>query len=246
MQPVDPVASGRSVAAVAFCPHPPVLVPALAGSAATEVADLLAAADQVVARLVAMASSVVVVGGGPRTARYPTTAPGLLGEFGGLAADGLARKDYAEDGELPLSLAVGRWLLERAHPDLTAVSLLGLSERAAASPALAIEGEVGLLVMGDGSARRGLKAPGYLDDRAVGFDDAVRRALGTGDAAGLAGLDAVAAADLLVAGAASWRAVGAALAGSTWSAELTYDSDPFGVQYFVAYWRPGDAATFAQ
>jgi len=38
-----------------------------------------------------------------------------------------------------------------------------------------------LLVMGDGSARRSLRAPGYLDTRAAAFDAEVERTIRTGE-----------------------------------------------------------------
>ena len=67
--------------------------------------------------------------------------------------------------------------------------------------------------MADGSARRGVKAPGYLDDAAAPFDAAVATALADGDAAALAALDPAEGERLLAAGVPVWRAVGAALAG---------------------------------
>jgi hypothetical protein len=90
--------------------------------------------------------------------------------------------------------------------------------------------------MGDGSARRTLKAPGYLDDAAGPFDAAVAAALAAGDAAALARLDLAEGERLLAAGAPSWRAVGAALSGRTFTARLHYDDAPFGVGYLVADW----------
>ena len=96
-----------------------------------------------------------------------------------------------------------------------------------------------LLVLGDGSTRRGDKAPGYLDDRAFPFDDAIAAALPTGDAAALAALDADLAADLMVLGATVLRVLGGvALAqGSQPTASLSYRDDPFGVSWFVATWQ---------
>lgn len=92
----------------------------------------------------------------------------------------------------------------------------------------------GLLVMANGSARRTEKAPGHLDERAFGFDEALERALAAGDAAALADLDPVLADDLLAAGARLLRD----LAGlSVVEASLDYADDPFGVRYWVVRWQ---------
>jgi hypothetical protein len=92
--------------------------------------------------------------------------------------------------------------------------------------------------MGDGSACRGVKAPGYDDPRADGYDAAVARALATADAGALLGLDPVLSDQLRVAGRAPWQVLaGAATAtGGRWRGELTYDAAPYGVGYFVASW----------
>jgi hypothetical protein len=99
-----------------------------------------------------------------------------------------------------------------------------------------LPGPLGVLAMGDGSARRTVKAPGYLDEAAVPFDTAVARALAEGDTAALAALDPAEGERLLAAGVPTWRAVGAALAGSAVTARLHLDAAPFGVGYFVADW----------
>ena len=72
-----------------------------------------------------------------------------------------------------------------------------------------LPGPVAVLAVGDGSARRTVKAPGYLDAAAEPFDAAVAAALATGDADALAALDAAEGARLLAAGVPTWRAVGA-------------------------------------
>jgi hypothetical protein len=110
---------------------------------------------------------------------------------------------------------------------------------------------VGLLVMGDGSACRGQKAPGYDDPRAQPYDDGVARALATADAAALRGLDPLLSAELLVAGRAPWHVLASAADGGAggnggsgdggappagWRAALTYYAAPYGVAYFVASW----------
>jgi hypothetical protein len=99
-----------------------------------------------------------------------------------------------------------------------------------------LAGPVALLAIGDGSARRAVKAPGALDEAAAGFDAGVCAALRTGDPAGLAALDPAEGERLLAAGTPTWRAVGAALRGAQFRATLHYDDAPFGVGYLVADW----------
>jgi hypothetical protein len=76
-----------------------------------------------------------------------------------------------------------------------------------------------------------------VDPRAVPFDDAVTAALRSGDPAALRAVDPGLGAALLAAGAPAWRAAGALLAGGHYRAELLYDGAPYGVGYFVAFWR---------
>lgn len=152
---------------------------------------------------------------------------------------------------LPLSLTIGAWLL---HASGWAVPRHGLAVPATVSPEDAAElgaklvvesapgTRLGLLVMGDGSARRTLKAPGGLDERSGPFDATVADALTTGDADALAALDPDLARDLLVAGRASWQVLAGAWAAAGppsagWTSELLYDDAPYGVGYLVAVWE---------
>ena len=99
-------------------------------------------------------------------------------------------------------------------------------------PRLATTTEPSYLVVGNGSARRTEKAPGHFDERAAAYDEELRAALSSGDAtwpdAGLgkgllASLDGISRlAELLPAGV---------------SAQVDYDDDPFGVQYWVMRWE---------
>lgn len=92
-----------------------------------------------------------------------------------------------------------------------------------------------VLVMGDGSARRGEKAPGHLDERAFGFDDRVTTALAAGDPGALRDLDAELAGELLAAGRAAWQVMAAAAPGPA-RVVSTHAEDPFGVLYPVTVW----------
>jgi len=95
------------------CPNPPLLIPQALGAAADDppaelrrVAD--AAALAVAGLLVARPDLIAVVGGAPADHEYGAEASGDLRGFGVRAAVG------AGEPVLPLSLTVGRWLLERA------------------------------------------------------------------------------------------------------------------------------------
>jgi hypothetical protein len=134
---------------------------------------------------------------------------------------------------MPLAHAVGAWLLDEAG---TGEARIGVGPADLADLLASLPGPVAVLVMGDGSARRTVKAPGYLDPAAEPFDAVVATALATGDPSALAELDAAEGARLLAAGVPVWRAVGAALAGHSFAARLHLDAAPFGVGYLVADW----------
>lgn len=219
------------ITGAAFCPHPPLLVPQVARGAAGELAELRAACRAAIGRIAAAGRPLVVVGAAAQPARYPASA---RGSFAGYGVDvevslGVERPGPAE---LPLSLAVGAWLLRDAlGPDHAASGVA-----VAGDEPLDLGPEpVALVVMGDGSARRSLTAPGYLDGRAEDYDAGVAAALRGGRPDDLA-VDPVLGAELLVAGVPAWRAAGRAMAGGAYDAELLYDAAPYGVGYFVATW----------
>lgn len=92
----------------------------------------------------------------------------------------------------------------------------------------------GILAVANGSACRSEKAPGHLDERAAPFDEALGRALHSGDGAALARLDASLAEELWCFDAPVFRAIGPLVDGL--AATVSYDDDPYGVQYWVATW----------
>jgi hypothetical protein len=230
------------VAAV-FCPQPPLLVPGVAAGATDELDDLRAACDAAVAGLLgAGADLLVVVGDAPVVGPYPE------GAWGSLRAYGVPVQVASGEGSptLPLSLTLGRWLLDRRPRPTAPVLLFGVSAdsaparcRALGEALAARAATVAVLVMGDASARRSVKGPGFLDERAEPFDAGVARALADGDVAALAALDPDLAADLLVAGRAPWQVLAGAAAPGPWRGEVTYDAAPYGVTYLVAGWRRG-------
>jgi hypothetical protein len=230
------------IAAATFCPHPPVLVPDIAGSAASELVSLRTACRTAIAAAAAPGRQLVLIGAGPGSAAHPPRSYGSLAGFG-VAGDiclGAPAGDGAPD--LPLSLTVGAWLVHDALGARSGAVGYSVGEDFATSPAatelrtLTRSRDVALLVLGDGSARRSAAAPGYLDDRAGSYDASVTAALAAGDAAALGALDARLGAELLAAGVPAWRAAATVLAGCRYDAQLTYDQAPYGVGYFVARW----------
>jgi hypothetical protein len=236
----------RGVPAVihaAVCPSPPLLAPELTGRADV-LPELRTACAEAVARLLAADPDVVVVAGaGAATATWdPDDRLDLSGYAPVLGTGG-------KPG-LPLAVGLGAMLLDAAghagprvlqavEEQAPPAECLGLG---ASLPGLARR--VGLLAMGDGSARRGVAAPGYLDPRAASFDASVERALREGDMTALMNLDPDLARDLLASGRAAWQVLaGAMSAPGTLGVpvgQVLYADAPLGVGYFVAVLDPPD------
>ncbi|MEV6670616.1 class III extradiol dioxygenase subunit B-like domain-containing protein [Streptomyces sp. NPDC051162] len=232
--------------AAAVCPCPPLLVPEVASGASPELDGLRAACLDAVAVLAAARPDRLVVLGPAGSAgqgAYPEGAAGSFRAFGVEADVRLGQGGPAGDRELPQSLAVAGWLLGRTGWAAAPVEGLGVGATLEAARCLeagrelaAGDERVALLVMGDGSACRTLKAPGYLDDRAEGFDSGAARALGSADITALAALDAELAHELKAAGRAPWQVLAGAGEGAGLKGELLHDDAPYGVGYFVATW----------
>ncbi|WP_020573111.1 class III extradiol dioxygenase subunit B-like domain-containing protein [Actinopolymorpha alba] len=249
--------------AAAICPHPPVLVPALASGAAVGLDAVRSACDDAVGRLLAARpDAIVCVGDAPTEATWDGSAVGSFAAYGvdaraggrhaGTAA-GVRNAVDAGAGEagvrdagrpvLPLALTMGAWLLDRAgyagDREYTGVPRSWSPTRCEelGRRLAARPRRMGFLVLGDGSARRSKWAPGDFDPRAQGLDAGLGASLGSGDLDGLRGLQPDRANELLVAGRAAWQVLTGAAAGSTVEAVLLADEAPYGVGYFVASWR---------
>ena len=113
-------------------------------------------------------------------------------------------------------LAIGRWLLARVGwtSPLLEFDVFAEPVRISAelSQAMNSDERIAALVMGDGSACRSLKAPGYFDQNL--------------------------ATELLAAGGQVWPFAARVVATEPqrWRGELRYRDDPYGVSYFVALW----------
>ncbi|MFF9818078.1 class III extradiol dioxygenase subunit B-like domain-containing protein [Streptomyces sp. NPDC014006] len=231
--------------AAAVCPCPPLLVPEVAAGAAPELdAARAACTDALGVLAAARPDRLVVVGAAEEAGSYPQ---GARGSFRGLGVDVDVTlgegQDAAAGPVLPLSLAVAGWLLGRtgwadAPIEGLAVARTLAPQRCAELGAdLAGRAErIALLVMGDASACRTVKAPGYLDERAAPFDAEVARALGAADVAALRALDARLADELQASGRAPWQVLAGAAGEADLSGALLYEDAPYGVGYLVATW----------
>ncbi|WP_049569488.1 hypothetical protein [Nonomuraea sp. SBT364] len=229
--------------AAAVCPHTPLLVPALAGAGQGELDDLRSACHEAVAALrSAGPDRLVVVGGAAAGGTFDGWAAGSLRAYGVDVTTG------AGEPVLPLSLTVGRWLLERAAYDFGAVRLRAVASGAEPDECLALgaelagDGRVAMLVMADGSACLTAKSPGHHDPAAGPYDDQVAGALAGGDHEALAALDPGKADRLWAGGRAALQVLAGAAAGGGFGGRLLARAAPYGVGYFTAVWERRGAA----
>ncbi|MGW3955993.1 class III extradiol dioxygenase subunit B-like domain-containing protein [Streptomyces sp. NPDC004752] len=233
--------------AAAVCPCPPLLVPEVAAGAAAELDSARAACADALGVLAAARPDRLVVLGPAAADGRGAHPQGARGSFGGFGVDLDVRLgpagDPAPERTLPPSLAVAAWLLERTGWAVAPIEGLGVGEPLAPERCREVGREIGaraartaLLVMGDASACRTLKAPGYLDERAAPFDAEVARALGSADLTALAALDADLAQELKASGRAPWQILAGAAEGADLTGTLLYDDAPYGVGYLVAAW----------
>jgi len=227
----------------AVCPHPPLLIPAALGAAASdqpaELRKVTEAAAQAVGRLAAARPDLIaVVGGGPVDREYGPAAAGGLHDYGIDFTVGTG------EPVLPLSLTVGRWLLEcagvlepgsggaaaggtgvaggdvAAGDEQVAVLFQAVAQRASPGDCLKLgmvlaerAPRVALLAMGDASARPAREAPDVPDLVAQEYDEDVAEALAAADARWLARLDPARDDELVVAGRAAWQVLAGAAGG---------------------------------
>ena len=239
-------------------PHPPILIPEVAVGAASELDQLrTACSDALKAVLHAWQGGcdVVLVGIGPERATFHAGAQGTFAGFGvpvttTLPGPLVEEPTVAGGGRehlLPLSLAVGAWLMNQVAPwdgagsalraesvpvDITPSDAVTLGRDIAASTA-----RVAMVVMGDGSSALSLKAPGYLVPGAQDWQAEVTSAIATADVDVLATLSPVDAVRFGATGRAAWQVLAGAAGQSTdWRAELLASDDRYGVAYLAARW----------
>ncbi|MEW2622326.1 class III extradiol dioxygenase subunit B-like domain-containing protein [Streptomyces sp. NPDC048106] len=233
--------------AAAVCPCPPLLVPEVAAGAAAEMDAARAACTDALGVLAAARPDLLVVVGPAGPGEGGPFPRGTRGSFRGFGVDldvrlGPARDAVAERA-LPSSLAVGAWLLDRTGWTNAPVEGLGAEETLTPEQCAESGRELGtradrvaLLVMGDASACRTVKAPGYLDDRAAPFDAAAAQALATADLPAVRALDPALARALKASGRAPWQILAGAAEGTALTGALLYEDAPYGVGYVVTTW----------
>ena len=237
----------------AILPHPPLLVPELAGDAAAELDPLREACLRALEVVMAGDRRVVLVGDGPAWGAPRVDAAGSFRPYGAavdvtlpalhpLALDGLPEPVRVD--RLPLSLAVAAYLLARldAQPArlsaLTVPVSLGAGAAAAVGRELAASagaaGSLGLVAMGDLSARRSDRAPGAFHPAAAAFDASVGEAFRAGAPGRLLDLEPAFAAELRAAGRVPLQVLAGAFAGTTGvRGQVLYEAAPYGVGYLV-------------
>jgi hypothetical protein len=225
----------------AVCPHPPLIVPEVARGAAPELEELRIACRTAIKTIVAADPEVIVcVAFDPvleRVERHNADAGGSLRRYGVDASFG------GTDRRLGLGLTVGAWLFDhtgwdgdRAYVGLPVVGAFSAGCDLSVGPR-----RVGVLAMGDGSAKRGVDGPGLFDEQAPGFDADVVRALAGADLKWFeTNPDAQLAAELWCTGGPAWQALAGAAtrtpSGARIVADIGYDAAPYGVGYLVSTW----------
>jgi hypothetical protein len=237
----------------AILPHPPLLVPELAGDAAAELDPLRDACRQALETVLAGGGGVVVVGDGPA---WGTPRPDTAGSFRPYGAavdvilptlhpldlDGLP--EPARLDRLPLSLAIAAWLLARVDTRPARLSALTVPVSLGAGAAAAIgrglaaragaSGPLGLVAMGDLSARRDDRAPGAFHPAAAAFDASVGEAFRAGAPGRLLEVEPALAAELRAAGRVPLQVLAGAFAGAAGvRGQVLYEAAPYGVGYLV-------------
>jgi len=241
------------IIAAALCPAPPLLARELTG-ADPVLPELRDACLEATAQLLTAAPDLIAVVGVAAQTRHWDPRSSL--DLAPYAPALRAARTCSDEGDgnvppVPLPLGLAARLLDQAGYGADRV-LHSVGEQAPAWDCAALGAQlaaaaerVALLVMADGSARRGPKAPGHLDERSVPFDAGVERAVRVGDMAALLALDADLARDLMATGRPAWQVLAGALAGRQPTCDILYSGDPFGVAYLVASLTPVAESTIA-
>lgn len=241
--------------AVVFVPSAPLLVPELAGPAASDTEPVRRAVLDAVAGVGELGVDRWVALG---TADEAT--PGSVGEpvrgtfarFGvdiPVITDTEATTETAVDGatrRMSLSVLIAGWVAQRMSLGPLRVCSVGSTTPPADCVALGTElsarlddatERVGVLVVGDGSTALTDKAPGGdRRESAVELNDAVVVALASADTTALAALDPQECDAEGVGGRVAWQVAAGLVADRPVRAELDFADAPFGVGYVVARW----------
>lgn len=229
------------LSAIAIVPSAPVLVPELAGTAAAEVADMVAAVLEAAAFL---PPRWAVVGTGPAD---DVLGPDGLGTFAGFGADVRVRlspqrgDDAGPPTEFPVCALLAAWARGRVWPDAVAQVHVYRSDHDAGC-ALArgrrlraelkrVAEPVGVLVVADGANTLTPDAPGGYDPGSVGAQLALDDALAGGDVNALTRLPRQ------ILGRVAFQVLAGLSGPRPRSAKELYRGAPYGVGYFAGVWQ---------
>jgi hypothetical protein len=227
------------LSAIAIVPSAPVMVPELAASAATELADLR---EAVVTAAAALPQRWIAVGVGPAEA---VVGPEQSGTFAGYGVD--LRVVLSDDpvdapGELPLCALITGWVRGRVNPQARAEVRVYSDDygpeaaidagRRLRAEIDAAEDPVGALIVADGVHTLTPPAPGGYDPDSVPVQAALDDALACGDTAALARLPRS------VVGRVAYQVLAGLAGRPPRSAKELYRGAPYGVGYFAGVWYP--------
>ncbi|MCW2685166.1 MAG: hypothetical protein JWR37_56 [Mycobacterium sp.] len=226
------------LSAIAIIPSAPVMVPELAGAAASEVADLRDAVFTVAASL---PPRWIAVGVGSADRRV---VPPDAGTFAGFGVDVRVQlaPESPQPGDLPLPALITGWVRGQVKPDARAEVRLYAHDHAvdaAVARGRQLRAEIdesadpiGVLVVADGAHTLTPPAPGGYDPASVDVQRALDEALASGDAAALTRLPAT------IVGRVAYQVLAGLSEPAPRSAKAYYRGAPYGVGYFAGTWVP--------
>jgi hypothetical protein len=224
--------------AIAIIPSAPVMVPELAASAATELADLR---EAVFAAAASLPARWVVVGVGAADAVVGSDRAGTFAGYGVDLPVGLSAGAHGEPVELPLCALVAGWVRGQVAPQANAQVRVFSDDHdpdAALERGRALRAEldeagdaVGVLVVADGLHTLTPPAPGGYVPDSVSVQAALDDAIAGGDAAALARLPRA------VVGRVAYQVLAGLCPAPRTTKEL-YRGAPYGVGYHAGVWHP--------
>ncbi len=246
---------------VVFVPSAPLLVPRLAGPAATDTEPVRDAAVSALRMAAEGIERWVAIGVSDEAARGRLSTPhtGTFARFGVDVpvtldpgrSDGATTTPAPMATPMPLSMLIAGWLRGQVGVVRMGAMLVGRDttpeECTRIGTELAAELEIGgpgaeavpigVLVVGDGATALSAKAPGGgRRESAVVLQKVIDEAIGRPDPIGLAELGVADCEAEGVGGRAAWQVAVALCAGGELAARVDYCAAPFGVGYTVARW----------
>lgn len=220
---------------IAIVPSAPILVPQLAGAAATELSDLRAAA---MAAVEVLPERWIAVGAGPVAGLF---GPEAVGTFAGFGADITVAlsPNATQPARLPLAVLIAGWLRGAACPQARVHAHVWADPDTAVGQGERLRAEIngspdpiGVLIVADGANTLTAAAPGGHRPGDIGVQRALDDALAGGDAAALTELPPQ------VGGRAGFSALAGLARPAPRATKELYRGAPYGVGYFVGLWQP--------